>query len=118
MKLKRAYIRDSRFVSEDRLTIKVAYVSIEVPTKGQVSLDPKPHQTITKIKFGFPLSNPHKGEGNTNFLRFTTTLVTPEQHVTPRISNLHDLVDHMFKRHYELSEFKIEIQNLKLSSSV
>jgi hypothetical protein len=40
MKLKRAYIRDSRFVSEDRLTIKVAYVSIEVPTKSQVSLDP------------------------------------------------------------------------------
>jgi hypothetical protein len=37
--------------------------------------------TITKIQFSFPLSNPHQGEGNTNFSRFTTTLVTPGQHL-------------------------------------
>jgi hypothetical protein len=29
----------------------------------------------------FPLSNPHEGEGNTNFLRSTRTLVTPGQHL-------------------------------------
>jgi hypothetical protein len=28
--------------------------------------------------FRFPLSNPHKGEGNTNFSGSTTTLVTPD----------------------------------------
>jgi hypothetical protein len=41
--------RDTRFVPEVQLTIKVAYVSVEVPTKGRVSLDPKPHRTITKM---------------------------------------------------------------------
>jgi hypothetical protein len=30
------------FISEVRLTIKVIYISVEVPTKGQVSLDHKP----------------------------------------------------------------------------
>jgi hypothetical protein len=38
--------------------------------------------------------------------------------VTPRVSNPHDYVDHIFKRHYELLEFKIGIQNSKLSSLV
>jgi hypothetical protein len=28
--------------------MKVAYVSVEVSTKGRVSLDPKPRRTITK----------------------------------------------------------------------
>jgi hypothetical protein len=35
--------QDTRFVPEVRLTTKVAYVSVEVPTKGWVSLDPNPH---------------------------------------------------------------------------
>jgi hypothetical protein len=38
-----ATIRDTRFVPKVRLTTKVAYVSVEVPTKGRVSPDPKPH---------------------------------------------------------------------------
>jgi hypothetical protein len=76
-KSKQAYTRDIRFVPEVRLTTKLGYASVEVPTKSRVSLDPKPHQTITMIKFSFSLSNPHKGEDNTNFLRFTATLVTP-----------------------------------------
>jgi hypothetical protein len=44
-----ARTRDTRFVPEVRLTTKVVYVSIEVSTKDQISLDPKPHRTITKI---------------------------------------------------------------------
>jgi hypothetical protein len=32
-----------------------------------------------KIEFGSPLVNPHEGEGNRNFLRSTTTLMTPRQ---------------------------------------
>jgi hypothetical protein len=41
--------RHTRFLPEVQLTKKVAYVSIEVSTKDQVSLDPKPHRTTTKI---------------------------------------------------------------------
>jgi hypothetical protein len=41
--------RHTRFLPEVQLTIKVAYVSVEVSTKDQVSLDPKPHRTTTKI---------------------------------------------------------------------
>jgi hypothetical protein len=44
-----ACTRDTRFVSEVWLITKVVYVSVEVPTKSRVSLDPKPHRTITKI---------------------------------------------------------------------
>jgi hypothetical protein len=39
MKSKQACTRDTRFVPGVWLTTKVAYVSIEVPTKSQVSLD-------------------------------------------------------------------------------
>jgi hypothetical protein len=49
--------------------------------KGQVSLDHKPPQTNTKIKFGSSLSNPHEGKGNTIFPGLTTTLVAPEGHL-------------------------------------
>jgi hypothetical protein len=77
----KASTRDTRFVREVQLTTKVVYVSIEVATKGQVSFNPKPHRMITKIKFGFPLSNPHEGEGKTNFPRLTTTLVAPGGHL-------------------------------------
>jgi hypothetical protein len=35
----------------------------------------------------FPLSNPHKGQGNTNFLGSTTTLVTPGQPSPSRGTN-------------------------------
>jgi hypothetical protein len=49
MKLKQACMRDSRFVPKVWLTTKIAYVSVEVPTKSQVSLDPKPCRMITKI---------------------------------------------------------------------
>jgi hypothetical protein len=48
-KLKQACTRDTKFVPEVWLTTKVAYISVEVPTKSQVSLNLKPHQTITKI---------------------------------------------------------------------
>jgi hypothetical protein len=44
-----ASTRDTRFVPKVRLTMKVAYVSVEVSTKDRVSLNPKPHRTITKI---------------------------------------------------------------------
>jgi hypothetical protein len=44
-----ASTRDTIFVSKVRLTMKVAYVSVEVSTKDRVSLNPKPHRTITKI---------------------------------------------------------------------
>jgi hypothetical protein len=73
--------------------MKVAYVSFEVSTKDRVSLDPKPRWTITKIWFSFTLSNLHEWEGNTNFLRFTITLVTLEEHLvrlgdkSPRVTN-------------------------------
>jgi hypothetical protein len=66
---------------EVRLTTKVAYISIEVPSKDRVSLNHKPHQTITKIEFGFSLSNLHEGEGYTNFMGLTTTLVALEGHL-------------------------------------
>jgi hypothetical protein len=68
-----ASTRDTRFVPEVKLTMKVDYVSVEVSKKDWVSLDPKPHQTITKILFSFPLSNPHEREGNTNFPMFIPT---------------------------------------------
>jgi hypothetical protein len=64
-----------------------------VPTKGRVSLDPKAHRTITKINFGFPLANPHEGEGNTNILRLSTTLVALRGQLvhlgdkSPRVTN-------------------------------
>jgi hypothetical protein len=85
--------QDTRFVPEVQLTTKVAYVSVEVPTKGQVSFNPKPCQTITKIKFSFPLSNPREGEDNTNFSRLTTILMAPRWHLvrlgdkSPRVMN-------------------------------
>jgi hypothetical protein len=66
------------FVPEVQPTTKVAYVSVEVPTRDRVSLNLKPPRTITKIKFDSSLSNLHKGEGNTNFSDLTTTLVSPE----------------------------------------
>jgi hypothetical protein len=90
--------RDTRFVPEVWLTIKVAYVSIDVPTKDRDSLDHKPRRTITKIKFSFPLSNPHKGEDTINFSRLTTTLVAPEGHLLhlgdecPRVMNTRRLL--------------------------
>jgi hypothetical protein len=40
MKSKQACTRDTRFVPEVWLTTKVAYVSVEVPTKSRVSLSP------------------------------------------------------------------------------
>jgi hypothetical protein len=70
-----------RFDPEVRLTTNVAYVSVEVSTKGRVSLDHKPPQAITKIKFGSSLSNPHEGESNTNLPGLTTTFVAPEGHL-------------------------------------
>jgi hypothetical protein len=54
----KASTRDTRFVPKVRLTTKFAYVSVEVHTKGRVSFNLKLHRTITKIEFGFPLSNP------------------------------------------------------------
>jgi hypothetical protein len=63
------------------LTTKVSYVFVEFPTKGRVSLDQKHLRTITKIKFGSPLSNPLEGEGNINFPGLTTTLVASEGHL-------------------------------------
>jgi hypothetical protein len=45
----KASIRDTRFILKVQLTMRVAYVSVEVSTKDWVSLDPKPHRTITKI---------------------------------------------------------------------
>jgi hypothetical protein len=44
-KLKQACTRDTKFVHEVRLTTKVAYVSVEVPIKSWVSLNPKPPRT-------------------------------------------------------------------------
>jgi hypothetical protein len=73
--------QDTRFIPDIRPTTKFSYVSIEVPTKGWVSLDHKPPRTITKIKFGSSLANPHEGEGNTNFLGLTITLVAPRGHL-------------------------------------
>jgi hypothetical protein len=69
-----------------------------VPIKDRVSLNHKPLQTITKIKFDFPLSNPHKEEDNTNFLGLTTTLVAPKGHLvrlgdeSPRVTNTQRLL--------------------------
>jgi hypothetical protein len=85
--------RDSRFVPEVQLATMVSNVSVEVSTKDRVSLNPKPHRMITKIYLSFLLSNLHEGEGNTNFPRFTITLVTPEEHLvhrcdkSPRVMN-------------------------------
>jgi hypothetical protein len=73
--------QDTRFVPEVWLTTKVAYISIDMLTKGRVSFNPKPHRMITKIKFGFLLSNHHEGVGNTIFPRLTTTLVAPRGHL-------------------------------------
>jgi hypothetical protein len=61
--------------------------------KGRVSLNHKPPQTITKIKFSYSRSNSHEGEGNTNVLGLTTTLVALEGHLvhlwdeSPRVTN-------------------------------
>jgi hypothetical protein len=83
--------QDIRFVSEVWSTTKVAFISVEVPTKGRVSLDHKPPRIITKIEFG--LTNPHEREGDTNFLRLTITLVAPVGHLihlgdeSPRVTN-------------------------------
>jgi hypothetical protein len=47
----------------------------------------------TRFSLFFPLSNPHEGEGNTNFMRLTTTLVSPGGHLvylgdkSPRVTN-------------------------------
>jgi hypothetical protein len=45
----KASTRDTRFVFEVRLTINVAYISVEVPAKGRVYLDLKPHRMIIEI---------------------------------------------------------------------
>jgi hypothetical protein len=39
---KQACTSDMRFVPEVQQTTKVTYVSVEVPTKSRISLDPKP----------------------------------------------------------------------------
>jgi hypothetical protein len=73
--------QDTRFISKIRPTTKVAYVSIEVLTKDQVSLDHKPPRMITNINFHSSLSNPHKGEENVNFSGLTTTMLAPRGHL-------------------------------------
>jgi hypothetical protein len=45
------------------------------PSLFQPYSTPNDHQDLVR----FSLSNPHKGEGNTNFLKSTTTLVTLRQ---------------------------------------
>jgi hypothetical protein len=94
----RVNARDTRFVPEVQPITKVAYVSVEVPMKDQVSLDDKPPRTITKINFGSSLSNPHEREGKTNFSELTLTLVAPRGHLvhlgddSPRVTNTRRLL--------------------------
>jgi hypothetical protein len=45
----------------------VAYVSIEGPTKGQVSFNPNPPEFLSRSTKFFSI-NPHKEESNINFL--------------------------------------------------
>jgi hypothetical protein len=67
--------QDTKSVPEVRPITKVVYVSIEVPMKDQIFLIHKSPRTITKIRFGSSLSNPHEWDDNTNFLMLTIILV-------------------------------------------
>jgi hypothetical protein len=58
--------RDTRFILKVQLTTKVAYVSIEVPTKGWVSFNANPPELPPRSTW-FSTINPHEEEGNTNF---------------------------------------------------
>jgi hypothetical protein len=59
-KSKQACIRDTRFVLKVRQTTNVTYVSIEVPTKSRISLNPKPPERSLRSSSVFHYQIPMK----------------------------------------------------------
>jgi hypothetical protein len=72
--------KDTRFVPEVCSPTEDVDVSVEELTKSRESFNLDPPWMITKILFDFHYQIP-QWEGNTSFLKSTTTLVSPEQHL-------------------------------------